>query len=85
MNDRIYRIDGHYGKNQETKGMLESHKEKRSKKVHITLLQLKEMIDAHKYVSLPEILKVKQRINTRIEDFDIYCVFDEERQVNIMT
>jgi hypothetical protein len=85
INGRIYRIDGHYGKNQETKGMLESHKEKRSEKVHITLLQLKEMMDAHKDVSLPEILKVKQRINTRMEDFDIDCVFDEETQVNIMT
>jgi hypothetical protein len=85
MNARIYRIDGHYGKNQETKGMLESHKEKRSEKVQITLLQLKEMMDAHKDVSLIEILKVKQRINKRIEDFDIDCVFDEEKQVNIMT
>jgi hypothetical protein len=39
----------------------------------------------HKDVSLPEILKVKQRISTRIEDFDIDCVLDEETQVNIMT
>jgi hypothetical protein len=42
------------------------------------------MMDVHKDVSLPEILKVKKRINTRIEDFDIDCVLDEETQVNIM-
>jgi hypothetical protein len=35
-------------------------------------------------VSLPEILKLKQRISERIEDFDIDCVLDEETQVNIM-
>jgi hypothetical protein len=45
---------------------------------------LKEMMDDHKDVSLPEILKVKQRISARVEDFDIYCVLDEETQVNIM-
>jgi hypothetical protein len=43
------------------------------------------MMNVHKDVSLPEILKVKQRISTRIEDFDIDCVLDEETQVNIMT
>jgi hypothetical protein len=43
------------------------------------------MMDAHIDVSLPEILKVKQHINKRIEDFDIDCVWDEETQVNIMT
>jgi hypothetical protein len=42
------------------------------------------MMDVHKDVSLPEILKVKQSISTRIEDFDIDCVLDEETQVNIM-
>jgi hypothetical protein len=46
---------------------------------------LKEIMDVHKYVILPEILKVKQRINERIEDFDIDYVLDEETQVNIMT
>jgi hypothetical protein len=39
----------------------------------------------HKYVSLPEIMKGKQHIDTRIGDFDINCVLDEETQVNIMT
>jgi hypothetical protein len=42
-------------------------------------------MDVHKDNSLPEILKVKQYISTRIEDFDIDCVLDEETQVNIMT
>jgi hypothetical protein len=48
------------------------------------LSQLKEMMNDHKDVSLQEILKVKQRINARMEDFDIDCVLDEETQVNIM-
>jgi hypothetical protein len=74
-----------YEENQETKGMLESHKEKEFEKFQTTLSQLKETMDVHKYVSLPEILKVKQRISERIEYFDIDCVLDEETQVNIMT
>jgi hypothetical protein len=44
---------------QDTKSMLENHKEKESDKVQTTLEELKEMMDDHKYVSLPEILKVK--------------------------
>jgi hypothetical protein len=43
------------------------------------------MMDVHKDVSLPEILKGKQCISARIEDFDIECILDEETQVNIMT
>jgi hypothetical protein len=42
-------------------------------------------MDVHKDVHLPEILKVKQHISERIEDFDIDHVLDEETQVNIMT
>jgi hypothetical protein len=43
-------------------------------------------MDVHKYVSLPEILKAKQHISSRIKDFSIdYIVLDEETQVNIMT
>jgi hypothetical protein len=42
-------------------------------------------MDDHKDVSLSEILKEKQHINTRIGDFDIDFVLDEETQVNIMT
>jgi hypothetical protein len=55
-----------YGKNQETKGMLENHKEKGSEEVQTTILQLKEMMDVHKDVSLPEILKAKQCTIARI-------------------
>jgi hypothetical protein len=43
------------------------------------------MMDVHKDISLPEIMKVKHRISTRIEDFDIDCVLDEDTPVNIMT
>jgi hypothetical protein len=46
---------------------------------------LKETVNDHKDVNLPKILKVKQCISERIEDFDIDCVLDEETQVNIMT
>jgi hypothetical protein len=68
---------------QENKSMLEDQKE--SEKVQTTLVQLKEAMDDHKDVSLSEIMKEKQRIDTRIGDFDIDCVLDEETQVNIMT
>jgi hypothetical protein len=70
---------------QENKSMLENHKEKELEKYHATLVQLKESMDDHKHVSLPETMKKKQRIDTRIGDFDIDCVLDEETQVNIMT
>jgi hypothetical protein len=46
---------------------------------------LKEIIDVHKYISLPEILKEKQCISTRIEYFNMDFVLDEETRVNIMT
>jgi hypothetical protein len=66
--------------------MLESHKEKISEEFQTMLLQLEEMMDVHKDVSLPKILKEKQHISERIKDFDIdYIVLDEETQVNIMT
>jgi hypothetical protein len=38
----------------------------------------------HKDVSLLEIMKEKQHIDTRIGDFDIDYVLDEEPPVNIM-
>jgi hypothetical protein len=66
---------------QEAKSMLGNHKEKESETM---LVQLKEVMDDHRDISLPEILKEKQRIVTRIEDFDIDCVLDEETHVNIM-
>jgi hypothetical protein len=65
--------------------MFESHKNKRLEEVQTMLLQLEKMMDVHKYVSLPESLKEKQRISERIQDFNIDCVLDEETQVNIMT
>jgi hypothetical protein len=48
------------------------------------LSQLKETMNDHKDVSLPEILKVKQCISERIGDFDIDYVLDEKTQVNFM-
>ena len=48
------------------------------------LLQLKETLNDHRDISLPEIFKEKQRIEIRIGDFDIDCVLDEDTQVNIM-
>jgi hypothetical protein len=46
--------------------MLETHKEKRSEEVQTMLLQLEETMDVHKDVSLPKILKEKQRISERV-------------------
>jgi hypothetical protein len=63
---------------QENKSMLEDQKEKGSEEVQTTLVQLKEAMNDHKDVSLPEIMKEKQRISARIGDFDIDCVLDEE-------
>jgi hypothetical protein len=66
---------------QETKDMLKNHKEKESETM---LLQLKEVMNDHRDIRLPEILKEKQCIVTGIEDFDRDCVLDEETHVNIM-
>jgi hypothetical protein len=49
------------------------------------LVHLKEAMNDHKDIGLPDILKEKQCIDTRIRDFNIDCVLDEETQVNIMT
>ena len=48
------------------------------------LLQLKETLNDHIDISLPEILKEKQCIETRIGEFEMDFVLDEETQVNIM-
>ena len=45
---------------------------------------MKETLNAHRDINLPEILKYKECIETRIGDYDIDCVLDEETQVNIM-
>jgi hypothetical protein len=68
-----------YEEGQETKDMLENQKESET-----ILLQMKETLNDHRDISLPEILKEKECIETRIGDFDIDCVLDEETQVNIM-
>jgi hypothetical protein len=49
------------------------------------LLQLKETLSDHINISLLDMLKEKKCIETRIGDFDIDCVLDEETQVNLMT
>jgi hypothetical protein len=67
-------------KGQETKNMIEHQKESET-----ILLQMKETLNDHRDISLSEILKEKECIETRIGDFDIDCVLDEETQVNIMT
>ena len=64
--ERMNMRQENYEESKQTKGMLENHKDKESEKYQGTLLQLKEMMDVHKNVSLLEILKVKQRISTRI-------------------
>jgi hypothetical protein len=59
--------------------MLENQKE-----YETMLLQLKETMNDHRDISLPNILKEKSCIETRVRDFDIDGVLDEETQVNIM-
>jgi hypothetical protein len=48
------------------------------------LLQMKETLNDHRDISLPEILRENRCIETRIGDFNIDCVLDEETHVNIM-
>jgi hypothetical protein len=64
---------------QETKDMLENQKELKT-----MLLQLKETLNDHRDISLLEILKENKCIETRIGDFDIDCVLDEETHVKLM-
>jgi uncharacterized transporter YbjL len=67
-------------KGQETETMTEPQKE-----LEKVLLQMKETMNDHRHISLSEIFKEKECIETRIGDFDIDCVLDKETQVNIMT
>jgi hypothetical protein len=46
---------------------------------------MKETMNDHRHVILPEIFKEKKCIEAGIGDFDVDCVLDEETQVNIMT
>jgi hypothetical protein len=48
------------------------------------LLQMNKNLNDHRDINLPEILKEKRCIKTRIRDFDIDCVLDEETPMNIM-
>jgi hypothetical protein len=65
---------------QETVTMEEPQKESEN-----VLLQMKETLNDHRNVNLSETFKEKECIKTRIGDFDIDCVLDEETQVNIIT
>ena len=65
---------------QETETMTEPQKESEN-----LLLQMKETLNDHRDTSLSEILKEKECIETRIGDFDIDCLLDEETQVKNMT
>jgi hypothetical protein len=65
---------------QEIETMTETHKESKN-----VLLQMKETLNDHKDIKLSEIFKEKECIETRIGDFNIDCVMDEETRVNIMT
>jgi hypothetical protein len=58
---------------------------KNQKESEAILLQMKEKLNDHRDISLSDILKEKECIETRIGDFDIDCILDEETQVNIMT
>jgi hypothetical protein len=82
--ERMNMRQENYEASQETKSRLDNHKEKESEKAQTMLSQLKETMNDHKDVSLPKILKVNQRISTRIENFHIDYVLDEETQVKIM-
>jgi hypothetical protein len=46
---------------------------------------MKETMNDHRDINLSEIFKEKECIETRIGDFDIDSVLDEETHVNIMT
>jgi hypothetical protein len=65
---------------QETKDMIEPQKESET-----VLLHMKETLNDHININLSEVLKEKEYIETRIGNFDIDYVLDEETQVNFMT
>jgi hypothetical protein len=48
------------------------------------LLQIKDTLNDHRHVRLPDIFKENECIEARIGDFDIDSVLDEETPVNIM-
>jgi hypothetical protein len=68
------------GEDQETNTMVEPQKQ-----LENILLRMKETLHGHKNFNLSKSFKEKGCIETRIGDFDIDCVLDEETQVNVMT
>jgi hypothetical protein len=58
---------------QGTKTMVEPQKE-----LEYILLQMKETLNDHQNINLSKIFKEKECIETRIRDFEIDCVLDEE-------
>jgi len=58
---------------QETDIMEEPQKESET-----VLMQMKETLNDHRDINLLEIFKEKECIETRIRDFDIDCVLDQE-------
>jgi hypothetical protein len=84
MIDKVERMNMRQENYQENKSMIKNHQEKESEKDQTMLVQLKEAMNDHKGVSLPESMKEKKHIDTRIGDFDIDYVLDEETPMNIM-
>jgi hypothetical protein len=70
--------------NMRQENLEEGQETKNQKELETVLLQMIETLNDHRYTSLSEILKEKERIEIRITDFDIDCVLDEEIHVNIM-
>jgi hypothetical protein len=50
-----------------------------------SLLQMRETLNDHHHVRLSKIFKEKECIEEIIGDFDIGCVLDKKKQMNIMT
>jgi hypothetical protein len=58
---------------QETKNMIKNQKESEA-----ILLQMKDTLNDHRDINLSETLKEKEKIETRIGDFNIDCVLDAD-------
>jgi hypothetical protein len=78
--EKMHMRQENHEEGQVPKNMLEHQEESEN-----ILLQMKETLNDHRYISLSNILKEKECIETIIRDFDIDCVLDKETQVSIMT
>jgi hypothetical protein len=78
--ERMNREQAKHEKYSEIKTMAEPQKGSET-----VLSKIKETINDHRDINLSEIFKDKECIEARIGDFNIYCVLDEETQVNVMT